>query len=95
MVSFTNLLRKGDLKIVKTSEDGEIEGIQFVVMGKNYSRTAKTNAKGEIVLSDLIPGTYTITENVDPRYETQEPKTVVVKADETATVEFTQDRTKR
>ena len=27
-------------------------------------------------------------EKVDPRYEAQEPKTVVVKADETATVEF-------
>ena len=87
-VEFRNTLRKGDLKIVKSSEDGIVADIEFTITGKNYSRTAKTNAKGEIVLSDLIPGTYTVTEKVDPRYETQEPKTVVVKADETATVEF-------
>ena len=87
-VSFKNTLRKGDLKIIKTSEDGIVADIEFTITGKNYSRTAKSNKNGEIVLADLIPGTYTVTEKVDPRYETQEPKTVVVKADETATVEF-------
>ena len=87
-VEFKNTLRKGDLKIVKTSEDGIVADIEFTITGKNYSRTAKSDNNGEIILSDLIPGTYTVTEKVDPRYEAQEPKTVVVKADETATVEF-------
>ena len=88
MVSFRNTLRKGNLKIVKTSEDGEIEGIQFVVSGKNYSKTVMTNGEGEMLLPDLIPGTYTVTEIVDERYESQEPKTVIVEADKTATVSF-------
>ena len=87
-VTFKNTLRKGNLKIVKTSEDGIVADIEFTITGKNYSRTAKSDKNGEIVLADLIPGTYTVTEKVDPRYETQEPKTVVVKADKTATVEF-------
>ena len=87
-VEFKNTLRKGGLKIIKTAEDGIVADIEFTITGKNYSRTAKSDINGEIILSDLIPGTYTITEKVDSRYETQEPKTVVVKADETATVEF-------
>ena len=87
-VTFKNTLRMGDLKIVKTSEDGIVADIEFTITGKSYSRTAKSDKNGEIVLADLIPGTYTVTEKVDPRYEAQEPKTVVVKADETATVSF-------
>ena len=87
-VEFKNILRKGDLKIIKTSEDGIVADIEFTITGKNYSRTAKSDKNGEIILIDLIPGTYTVTEKVDSRYEAQEPKTVVVKADETATVEF-------
>ena len=87
-VEFKNTLRKGDLKIVKTSEDGIVADIEFTITGKNYNRTAKSDKNGEIILADLIPGTYTVTEKVDPRYEAQEPKTVVVKADETAMVEF-------
>ena len=81
--------KSGSLKLVKTSEDGIISGIQFTVTGTNYSKNVVTNANGELVLNDLVPGIYTVTEKVDPRYEAQEPRTVVVKADETATVEFT------
>ena len=50
--------------------------------------TAKSNSKGEILLSDLVPGTYTVTEKEDSRYEKQSPKTVKVEADKTATVKF-------
>ena len=87
-VSFKNTLRKGGLKIIKTSEDGIVADIEFTITGKNYSRTAKSDKNGEIILADLIPGTYTVTEKVDPRYEAQEPKTIKVEADKTATVEF-------
>ena len=87
-VEFKNTLRKGDLKIIKKSEDGIVADIEFIITGKNYSRKARSDKNGEIVLSDLIPGTYTVTEKVNARYEAQEPKTVVVKSDETATVTF-------
>ena len=80
--------KSGSLKLVKTSEDGVISGIQFTVTGTNYSRNVVTNANGEFVLNDLVPGTYTVTEKVDPRYEAQAPKTVKVEADKTAQVSF-------
>ena len=59
--------KSGGLKLVKTSEDGIVADIEFTITGKNYNRTAKSDKNGEIVLSDLIPGTYTVTEKVDPR----------------------------
>ena len=43
-VTFRNILKKGNLKIVKTSDDGIVENIEFTVTGENFSKTAKTNA---------------------------------------------------
>ena len=76
------------MKIIKTSDDGIVADIEFTITGKNYSKTAKFDKNGEIHLADLIPGTYTVTEKVDARYEAQAPKTVTVEADKTATVKF-------
>ena len=87
-VTFKNILKKGNLKIIKTSEDNIVADIEFTVTGKNFKQTVKTDSKGEIVLENLVPGTYTVTESVDERYETQQPKTVKVEAEKTATVTF-------
>lgn len=37
----------GNLKLVKTSEDGNVANIEFTIKGDGYSKTAKTNSKGE------------------------------------------------
>ena len=87
-VTFNNVLKKGSLKIVKTSENGEIANIEFTVKGKDFSRTVKTNDKGEITVKGLVPGEYTVTEVPDERYEEQEPQTVQVEMNKTATVTF-------
>lgn len=58
----------GNLKIVKTAEDGNVSGIEFTVKGTGYSKTAKTNSKGELELTDLVPGTYTVTETPSDKY---------------------------
>lgn len=79
----------GNLKLVKTSEDGNIANIEFIVKGDSYNKTVKTNSKGEFVLTDLVPGTYTVTENTDEKYAKQESKTVKVESGKTATVSFT------
>ncbi len=79
----------GNLKLVKTSEDGNVANIEFTVKGDNYNKTVKTNSKGEVVLTDLVPGTYTVTENPDEKYAKQESKTVKVESGKTATVSFT------
>ena len=75
-VTFNNVLRKGNLKIVKNSEDGIVANIRFTVTGENYSQTVKTNENGEMLLSDLFPGEYTVTENESSKYEEQPPQTV-------------------
>ena len=89
-VQFSNVLRRGDLKIKKVSEDGVVAGITFRVTGANgYDQTATTDANGELLLQKLLPGTYTVTEQDAPdRYEPQQPKTVTVKADAVAEIKF-------
>ena len=89
-VRFANTLRRGGLKIRKTSEDGVVAGITFRVTGTNgYDQTATTNDAGELLLQNLLPGTYTVTEQDAPdRYAPQQPKTVTVKADAVAEIKF-------
>lgn len=78
----------GNLKLVKTSEDGNVANIEFTIKGDGYSKTAKTNSKGEFELTDLVPGSYTVTEITDSKYETQKSQTVKVESGKTATVTF-------
>ena len=78
----------GNLKLVKTSEDGNVANIEFTVKGNGYSKTVKTNSKGEFELTDLVPGSYTVTEITDSKYETQKSQTVKVESGKTATVTF-------
>lgn len=78
----------GNLKLVKTSEDGNVANIEFTVKGDGYSKTVKTNSKGEFELTDLVPGSYTVTEITDSKYETQKSQTVKVESGKTAKVTF-------
>ncbi len=78
----------GNLKLVKTSEDGNVANIEFTVNGDGYSKTAKTNSKGEFELTDLVPGKYTVTEHTPTEYAEQKSKTVNVESGKTATVSF-------
>ena len=79
----------GSLKLIKTSDDGKVSGISFNITGpNNYSKTAKTNADGEFQLNDLVPGTYTVTEVTEDRYETQKAQKVTVESGKVASVKF-------
>lgn len=78
----------GNLKLVKTSEDGNVANIEFTVKGDDYSKTVKTNSKGEFELTNLVPGNYTVTEVTDSKYETQKSQTVKVESGKTVTVTF-------
>jgi uncharacterized surface anchored protein len=78
----------GNLKLVKTSEDGNVANIEFTVNGDGYSKTAKTNSNGEFELADLVPGKYTVTEHTPTEYAEQKSKTVNVESGKTATVSF-------
>ena len=78
----------GNLKLVKTSEDGNVANIEFTVKGDDYSKTVKTNSKGEFELTDLVPGKYTVTEHTPTEYAEQKSKTVNVESGKTVTVSF-------
>lgn len=79
----------GDMKLVKTSEDGIVAGINFTLTGANgFSKTVTTNANGEIDISDLVPGTYTITEENIDRYVPNQSQTITVSSGETSSVSF-------
>lgn len=78
----------GNLKLVKTSEDGNVANIEFTVKDDGYSKTVKTNSKGEFELTDLVPGNYTVTEITDSKYETQKSQNVKVESGKTARVTF-------
>lgn len=79
----------GDMKLVKTSEDGIVAGINFTVTGaKGFSKTVTTNANGEIDISNLAPGTYTITEENIDRYVPNQSQAITVSSGKTSSVSF-------
>lgn len=67
----------GGLKIIKTSEDGKVSGIEFKITGPGFSGTKKTNADGVIEISPIAPGKYVI-EEVNPGSQYDKPKSVTV-----------------
>lgn len=78
----------GSCKIVKTSEDGKVDGISFRVTGNGMDTTVQTKNGGQIQLDNLKPGTYTVTEQSYEKYEPQESRSVTVVSGQTATVTF-------
>ncbi len=81
-------LENGTLNIVKTSEDGIIANIEFTVTGNGETYNVKTDKNGEISIPNLKAGSYTVTEKVPVRYDSQQSKTVTVQAGKTASVSF-------
>ena len=78
----------GSAKIVKTSEDGKIDGIPFRIQGNGIDETVKTANGGQIQVDHLNPGIYTVTEQTENKYEPQESRRVTVVSGQTATVTF-------
>lgn len=99
-VTLTNELKYAPLKIVKTSEDGNVTGFTFKVtrLSDGYSKTYTTNAAGEII-TDQMPVyvdkdanqkfEYRIEEiNVPDKYRTPDAQTVSLTYGQTAEVRF-------
>ena len=99
-VTLTNELKKAQLKIVKTSEDGNVAGFTFKVtrLTDGYSKTYTTNAAGEII-TDQMPVyvdadatqlyEYKVEEiNVPDKYRTPDAQTVSLTYGQTAEVRF-------
>lgn len=78
----------GNAQIIKTSEDGEVEGIKFTLTGNGLTYTGVTDSKGVFLKSNIPAGTYTVTEESIDKYVPQKSQTVTVRGGETATVNF-------
>lgn len=78
----------GNMKIVKTAEDGRIEGVRFHISGNGVDKDVVSGKNGEILVENLRPGIYTVTEQVYDQYEPQETRRVTVVSGQTATVTF-------
>lgn len=78
----------GSAKIVKTSEDGKVDGLNFRIQGNGVDKTVTTANGGQIQIDNLTPGVYTVTEQNYDKYEPQESRKVTVIAGQTATVTF-------
>ena len=81
-------VENGTLEIIKTSEDGIVADIEFIVLGNGKTYKVKTDRNGKINIPDLAAGEYTVTEVVPARYEKQQTKKVTVSAGKTASVSF-------
>lgn len=99
-VTLTNELKYASLKIVKTSEDGNVAGFTFKVtrLADGASATYTTNAAGEII-TDQMPVyvdkdanqkfEYRIEEiNVPDKYRTPDAQTITLTYGQTAEVSF-------
>lgn len=78
----------GSVKIIKTSEDGKVDGIAFTISGNGVNQTVATNSRGEIRIDSLRPSVYTVTEQSYDKYKPQEVRQVTVISGQVATVTF-------
>ena len=79
-----NNIMRGDLKVIKTFEGREtpLAGVEFTITGPHdYNQTFATDENGEINITDLPIGEYTVTEiesELTEGYVLSEPQTVTV-----------------
>ena len=90
---FTNEAHRGNLKITKDSSDGRKDGFAFEVKNADgsYCETFTSPKSGVIEVKGLRVGIYTVTEisnRASRDYIIPDAATVEIKADETATVQF-------
>lgn len=78
----------GSLDIVKTSEDGIVSGLRFLIEREGIKQEVTTQSDGTILVENLRPGTYTISEVPIDRYEALSSQTIEVIAGKTTTVNF-------
>ena len=70
-LSFENELKRGDLQVTKTSEDGLIEGIEFhlygtALNGESIDVYAATNAEGVAAFKDILIGSNYAIREIEP-----------------------------
>lgn len=93
-VSFSNVLKRGDLTVTKTAEDGLTEGIKFRLTGTSDSGvkidvTATVDSSGKAYFKDILIGSGYLLEEVDTalKYIVPDSQDVEIEWDKVATAE--------
>ena len=89
-LEIVNNQEEGLIIVLKESEDGNISGIEFTLTGGNLKTPIKgvTNSEGVTYFSNLMPGTYTVTENIPVQYQVQASQNVTVIKNKTVFIGF-------
>lgn len=94
IVIFSNILRRGDLVVTKTAEDGLVEGKEFHLFGtsdtgQKVNMYVASDVSGKAYFKGIPIGTYTLSEeNVEAKYVIPEDQTVQIFWNETAQASF-------
>lgn len=95
-VTFSNVLKRGDLTVTKTSEDGLNEGVKFHLSGTSLSglavdEYAVTDSSGKAYFRDVLIGTGYVLEEVDTaiRYVVPDNQTAAVEWNKVTNKSFT------
>ena len=70
------VLNHGFCQIVKNSEDGKVDGINFTITGNGINQTVTTANGVKFQIDNFMPGIYTVIEQAYDKYEPQETHSV-------------------
>lgn len=85
---FSLAIKAGTLQLVKTSEDGKVEGIPFHISGNGIEKDVVTGPDGTIKVDNLQAGNYTVTEKAPDKYVQPESQQVTIYPGQTSSVSF-------
>lgn len=85
---FSLEIKAGALQLVKTSEDGKVEGIPFHISGNGVEKDVVTGPDGTIKVDNLQAGNYTVTEKVPDKYVQPASQQVTIYPGQTSSVSF-------
>lgn len=85
---FSLEIKAGTLQLVKTSEDGKVEGIPFHISGNGVEKDVVTGPDGTIKVDNLQAGNYTVTEKTPDKYVQPASQQVTVYPGQTSSVSF-------
>lgn len=85
---FSLEIKAGALQLVKTSEDGKVEGIPFHISGNGVEKDVVTGPDGTIKVDNLQAGNYTVTEKAPDKYVQPDSQQVTVYPGQTSSVSF-------
>ena len=85
---FSLEIKAGTLQLVKTSEDGKVEGIPFHISGNGIEKNVVTGPDGTIRVDNLQAGTYTVTEQAPEEYVQPKSQQVTIYPGQTSSVSF-------